>query len=515
MAAYAEGFNILKNANVGRVSYEKDAETTPLRNPAQYQYDLDLADIAELWRRGSVVTSWLLDLTAQALVQDPELETFEGQGVRFRRGTLDGGGSQRPGRSRERAARGALRAASPLAGTSCSRTRCSRPCASASAATWRRSRDGGRVAASVRRLRLLRGDRRPRLQEDLPGSPGTVPARKARRPGRRCGEVGLQPGAAPRAGRASLTEHGGGSTSLRSRASRRTSVTWTATTTTPRPSAASGPSWGAQRAPPTTWPSRPACFRRWRGSSGRAGCTAEARVIVEKPFGRDLASARCAQPDPARGLPRGEHLPDRPLPRQGSGAEHPLLPLRQRVPGAHLQPALRRERPDHDGRELRGDGARQVLRGDRRHPRRDPEPPAPGRQLPGHGSAVRHLRGGHPGRAGQGSADDPAARRREMVRGQFRGYRDEPGVEKESYMATYAALRLQVDFVAVGRACPSTCGPASASRRPPPRSSSSFGIRRQVVFTEPTPRWETTFDSASARRSSSRSGVGPSARARA
>ncbi len=79
MAAYAEGFNILQNANAGRAGFEKDAETTPLRNPEQYRYDLDLAAIAELWRRGSVVTSWLLDLTAQALVQDPALETFEGR----------------------------------------------------------------------------------------------------------------------------------------------------------------------------------------------------------------------------------------------------------------------------------------------------------------------------------------------------------------------------------------------------------------------------------------------------
>jgi len=79
MAAYAEGLNILKNANVGAASHEKDAETTPLRNPEHYRYDFDLADVTELWRRGSVVTSWLLDLTASALAGDPALEKFGGR----------------------------------------------------------------------------------------------------------------------------------------------------------------------------------------------------------------------------------------------------------------------------------------------------------------------------------------------------------------------------------------------------------------------------------------------------
>jgi 6-phosphogluconate dehydrogenase len=78
MAAYAEGLNILRHANAGKQSREVDAETTPLRNPEHYQYDLNLPDIAEVWRRGSVITSWLLDLTASALLQSPNLETFSG-----------------------------------------------------------------------------------------------------------------------------------------------------------------------------------------------------------------------------------------------------------------------------------------------------------------------------------------------------------------------------------------------------------------------------------------------------
>ncbi len=79
MAAYAEGMAILKAANVGKESGAVDAETTPLRHPEHYRYDFDLPDIAELWRRGSVVASWLLDLTAAALIEDPTLSAFEGR----------------------------------------------------------------------------------------------------------------------------------------------------------------------------------------------------------------------------------------------------------------------------------------------------------------------------------------------------------------------------------------------------------------------------------------------------
>ena len=79
MAAYAEGLNILKQANAGKLQHAKDAETTPLRNPEYYRYDLDLADITEVWRRGSVVCSWLLDLVARALAGDPKLDAFGGK----------------------------------------------------------------------------------------------------------------------------------------------------------------------------------------------------------------------------------------------------------------------------------------------------------------------------------------------------------------------------------------------------------------------------------------------------
>jgi 6-phosphogluconate dehydrogenase len=79
MAAFAEGFGVLRGANVGKQKPAIDAETTPLRDPEHYQYDLDLRDIAEVWRRGSVIASWLLDLTAAALVDDPALSKFAGR----------------------------------------------------------------------------------------------------------------------------------------------------------------------------------------------------------------------------------------------------------------------------------------------------------------------------------------------------------------------------------------------------------------------------------------------------
>ena len=79
MAAYAEGLGVIRSANVGKQGHAVDAETTPLRDPEHYQYDFDLPDIAELWRRGSVIASWLLDLSAAALMKDPELKGFQGR----------------------------------------------------------------------------------------------------------------------------------------------------------------------------------------------------------------------------------------------------------------------------------------------------------------------------------------------------------------------------------------------------------------------------------------------------
>jgi 6-phosphogluconate dehydrogenase len=79
MSAYAEGLSVLRHANAGRGAQARDAETAPLREPEHYQYDLDVGEIVELWRRGSVVSSWLLDLTAEALAAQPDLAGFAGR----------------------------------------------------------------------------------------------------------------------------------------------------------------------------------------------------------------------------------------------------------------------------------------------------------------------------------------------------------------------------------------------------------------------------------------------------
>ena len=79
MAAMAEGLNVIANADVGSATHEVDAETAPLESPEYYQFDIDLAKVAEVWRRGAVISSWLVDLTAEALVADPNLDTYAGR----------------------------------------------------------------------------------------------------------------------------------------------------------------------------------------------------------------------------------------------------------------------------------------------------------------------------------------------------------------------------------------------------------------------------------------------------
>ena len=100
MAAIAEGLSIIKHADAGLHQDEIDAETTPLRNPEAYQYTIDPGEVAEVWRRGSVVSSWLMDLTAAAFAKSPDLSDFQRPGVRLRRGPVDGAGRGGRGRTR-------------------------------------------------------------------------------------------------------------------------------------------------------------------------------------------------------------------------------------------------------------------------------------------------------------------------------------------------------------------------------------------------------------------------------
>ena len=143
------------------------------------------------------------------------------------------------------------------------------------------------------------------------------------------------------------------------------------------------------RARRTTSPSRRACSRRSSRGSGRRACAKNARVIIEKPFGRDLASARHLNEVLHSVFPEQRHLPDRPLPRQGGDPEHPLLPVRQLVPRADLEPQLRAPGADHHGRGLRRAGPGQVLRGGRRAARRHREPPLPDGRAARDGAAGR------------------------------------------------------------------------------------------------------------------------------
>ncbi len=161
MAAYAEGLNIIKHANAGEQTGEVDAETTPLRDPEYYRYDIDLTEVAEVWRRGSVIGSWLLDLTAAALLDSPDLDEFggrvsdSGEGRWTQHAAIDEGVpspvlSQRP-----------VRALQPRAARTSSPTSCSRRCASSSAATTR-SRRGRRERRTCRSAARRRGCPFPR-----------------------------------------------------------------------------------------------------------------------------------------------------------------------------------------------------------------------------------------------------------------------------------------------------------------------------------------------------------------
>ena len=141
----------------------------------------------------------------------------------------------------------------------------------------------------------------------------------------------------------------------------------------------------------STWRSRPRCSptssRAWR----RWAWPTKGRVIVEKPFGRDRASARQLNTCLAGAFAQDRHLPDRPLPRQGIRRGSAGLPVRQRDPGTAVEPPVHRQRADHHGRGVRHRRPSRVLRRCRRGPRRAAEPPAAGGRAAGHGTADRRL----------------------------------------------------------------------------------------------------------------------------
>ena len=232
-------------------------------------------------------------------------------------------------------------------------------------------------------------------------------------------------------------------------ARRRTCATSTATTPTRPPSpSCERSSASAQRPaalprhPAEHVPDRRAAARRRRAAPRTRASSSRSRSAAISQSARQLNARSCTSV-----FPEESHLPHRPLPRQGGGAEHPLLPLRQRVPRADLEPALRRERADHDGRELRRQGARQVLRGDRA------SSATSSRTTCSRSSATsrwkrrrRTYPRGDPRRAGQGPAQRAADERRTTwCAGSSRAIATSPASRRTRTWPTYAALRLYVD----------------------------------------------------------------------
>ncbi len=223
----------------------------------------------------------------------------------------------------------------------------------------------------------------------------------------------------------------------------------------------------------------PSMFETVVQGLGASSCAENARVVVEKPFGRDLESAQELNRVLHAVFPERADLPDRPLPRQGSHAEHPLLPLRQLVPRADLEPELRAVGADHDGRGLRRAGTRRVLRGGGLSPRRDREPPVPDGRAVGDGAAGGPRRRGAPRFQGKVFRAMQTLKPDDLVRGQFEGYRDEAGVAPDSDVETFAAVRLHIDswrwagvpfYVRAGKQLPVTCTEVRVELHQPPQA---------------------------------------------
>ena len=327
------------------------------------------------------IASWLLDLTASALLEDPGPGGVRGPGLRLGRGALDDQGRHRRGGAGAGAHHRALRALQlarrggfPGQAALGDALRVRR-----APARSRRSEEDDMSDASFGRAGLLRRHRRPRLQEDLPGAAGDGQARPPRRAVIGVAKAGWNLDQLRARARDSLEKHGGLDAAafdeaVRPAALRRRRLRDPATFQALRQELGAAAAAGAL-------PGHPArAVRDGRGAArpSRAAPTG-ARVVVEKPFGRDLASAQALNrillgTFDETAIFRIDHYLG-----QAAGAEPALLPLRQRLPRADLEPQLRRERADHHGRELRRPGPRRVLRRGRRHPRRGPEPPVPGR----------------------------------------------------------------------------------------------------------------------------------------
>ena len=371
MAAYAEGLDILQERQ-----HRQAARTRSTPKPRRCAIrsttstTSTCADIAEVWRRGSVIASWLLDLTAAALVKDPAAREIRRPRLRFGRRALDDQGRHRRSGAGAGAHDRAVRALQ-LARRSRFPGQAALGDALPSSAATSKSRPSDRRdtktmdAAPLRRAGLLRRHRRPAYKKIFPSLQAMVKRGQLDVPVIGVAKAGWNLDQLKARARDSLEKHGGVDAAAFEKlcgllryvdGDYNDPATFQALRKELGDAAASGalPGDSAGR-----------CSGRSSSSSPKADCAKGARVIVEKPFGRDLASAPSAQPNPAEHVRRDVDLPHRPLPRQSAGAQHAVLPLRQFVPRAVLEPQPRRERADHDGRELRRAGPRRVLRRDR------------------------------------------------------------------------------------------------------------------------------------------------------
>ena len=389
MAAYAEGLNILRHANVGKEKRAVDAETTPLADPELYQYDFDLRDIAEVWRRGSVIASWLLDLTAAALERKPGAQRVHRPRLRLGRGPLDAQGRDRRGRARAHpldgdrralrvARRGGLRRPHALGDA----LRVRRPPGEAAHERARSAPTRWSSSAPPAISPTSRSSRRCRRWSDAARS--NVPDHRRR-------QVGLERStscARARATASSITAAlDRGAFDKLSSLLRYVDGDYAdaATFDAPAPRA-------RRRQAAAALPRDPAerLRRRWSTASRASGCAAQARVVAREAvrarprLGARAQRRRCTRSSPSRRSSASTTTSARSRCRTCSTSASPTSRSSRCWNRNHVD-SVQITMAESFGVQGRG----QLLRGDRRDPRRHPEPPAAGRGHPGDGPARR------------------------------------------------------------------------------------------------------------------------------